>query len=834
MSKRAIAPIILRQFQTEAVDALAGAMIDTVAKIKAAPARQGEITRRIGCALLEAPTASGKTVMLAATAERVSAGAPVVWFWFAPFKGVIDQTVSALRAAAPALRVRDPKTDRVAVGTRPGDVFVATWASVAASNKETRKMRVDDDELPALDSLVSQVRDAGMVLGAVVDEAHHSFKAGSQAFKFYKDVLRPDLLMLATATPDDSDVELLRRMLEIERFQRISISRDRVVEERLNKKSVKAVSFVAKGSNVNLLDLNEVALRKAVDQHLALKKALKAAGIAMVPLLLVQAASANWTPAKVRDLLVNQLAFAENSVGVHTADEPDPDVQALANDPQVEVLVFKMAVATGFDAPRASTLCALRAVQDKGFGLQVIGRIMRVHPALQKLHDLPAAFDTGYVFLGDAESQVGLQQAANQVRKLRNMIEVSTDRVEVYIASADENGEITVEDEKGQRLFVLTPPESAPQRNPVVESEGVRAYGSNEPTPLFELVDQVKASQNESDRRAAALVNSGGSSNLKVSAEKAYNYPARADVPLPKCLLTEKMPADTHVLVEALVKYIKFTADHLNMVRQHRAEVERRESDLFDEKLSRRGSEQAEISDLFAKQNAWQQLRVSEYIDPQDLAHRLLKKLERAIEDAGQDVPDQKILRRALNVILVRTPALCREALKRAMGECAELVEADDLPTVLTSDVELNVSPRNLYQRRPTGLNAWEEEFADWLDLQEERVQWWIRNVQNRGAANGWGVRIILPESGKGYYPDFIVCVSGRKKPGEIALLETKERIDSADSISKSRTVHRAYGKAIMVTYDKSMGRFIRIEYDAAMNRNKEVAVFLPDDLLMD
>ncbi|OYV58553.1 MAG: hypothetical protein B7X01_03660, partial [Acidiphilium sp. 21-62-4] len=218
MSKRAIAPIILRQFQTEAVDALAGAMIDTVAKIKAAPARQGEITRRIGCALLEAPTASGKTVMLAATAERVSAGAPVVWFWFAPFKGVIDQTVSALRAAAPALRVRDPKTDRVAVGTRPGDVFVATWASVAASNKETRKMRVDDDELPALDSLVSQVRDAGMVLGAVVDEAHHSFKAGSQAFKFYKDVLRPDLLMLATATPDDSDVELLRRMLEADRL----------------------------------------------------------------------------------------------------------------------------------------------------------------------------------------------------------------------------------------------------------------------------------------------------------------------------------------------------------------------------------------------------------------------------------------------------------------------------------------------------------------------------------------------------------------------------------------------------------------------------------------
>jgi hypothetical protein len=810
-------------------------MVETVAKIKAAPARRREITRQIGCALLEAPTASGKTVMLAATAERVSANAPLVWFWFAPFKGVVDQTKGALRAAAPTLRVRDPKEDRVAIGTRPGDVFIATWASVAASNKDTRKMRMHDDELPALDNLVTQLREAGMVLGAVVDEAHHSFKAGSQAFKFYQDVLRPDLLMLATATPDDKDVELLRRMLEIQHFQRISISRQRVVEARLNKKSVKAISFVAKGTNEKLLDLNEVALRKAVDQHLALKKDLKVAGIPMVPLLLVQAASSNWTPGRVRDFLLNQLKFAEVAIGVHTADEPDPDVQALAHDPQVEVLVFKMAVATGFDAPRASTLCALRAVQDKGFGLQVIGRIMRVHPALQKLQDLPAAFDTGYVFLGDAESQVGLQEAANQVRSLRNMIEVSTDCVEVYIATADENGEITVEDERGQRLLMLTSPESESAEISGTESvgAGVKIYGFNEPKPLFELLDQIKADK-EMEARAAALANSSALSNPKFSAAKAYNYPARTDVIVPKCLRTEKMPADIHVLVDELVKNVTFTADHLNMVHQNRAEVQRSEVDLFDQKFSRRAIERAEISDLFAKQNAWQQLRVSEYIDPQVLAHRLLDKLQRAVEDAGQDVPEQKVLRRALNVILVRTPSLCREALKRAMAACAELVDADDLPLQLSSDFPLQESPKSLYLYRPSNLNTWEIEFADWLDVQEDRVIWWIRNLQGRRSTNEWGVRIVLPESGKGYYPDFIVCVNGRKKPDNIALVETKERFESDDSKSKSRNEHRAYGKAMMVYYDKDMGKFIRIEYDAVLNQNKKMAVFAPDDLVKD
>ena len=158
MSRRTLPPLLLRDFQHEAVDRLAAALVDTAEKIKAAPGQRREITRRIGCALLEAPTASGKTVMLAAAAEAVSAQAPVVWFWFAPFKGVVDQTIGALRQAAPALRVRDPKTDRNSIGTRPGDTFVTTWASVAARNAESRRMRIDDDLLNGLDTLVQQLR----------------------------------------------------------------------------------------------------------------------------------------------------------------------------------------------------------------------------------------------------------------------------------------------------------------------------------------------------------------------------------------------------------------------------------------------------------------------------------------------------------------------------------------------------------------------------------------------------------------------------------------------------------------------------------------------------
>jgi type III restriction enzyme len=326
MSRRSLPPLVLRDFQREAVDQLAFALIDTATKIRAVPVRRHEITRHIGCLLLEAPTASGKTVMLAAAAERASTEQPVVWFWYAPFKGVVDQTAEALRRAAPGLRVRDPRLDRNAIGTRPGDVFVSTWAAVAARNAESRRMRMDDDLQPGLDSLVHAVREGGLLVGAVVDEAHHSFRPNSEAFRFLQTVLRPDLLMLASATPKDSDVEILRRAMDIVRFQHVAISRERVVAARLNKQAVNAVTFVARGTSRDLLDLNEVALRKAVEQHRALKRALHDAGIPVVPLLLVQAATSVWTPARVKALLLGSLKFADGAVGVHTADEPDPNV----------------------------------------------------------------------------------------------------------------------------------------------------------------------------------------------------------------------------------------------------------------------------------------------------------------------------------------------------------------------------------------------------------------------------------------------------------------------------------------------------------------------------
>jgi len=103
----------------------------------------------------------------------------------------------------------------------------------------------------------------------------------------------------------------------------------------------------------------------------------------------------------------------------------------LAFDPSREVLIFKVAVATGFDAPRAWTLVSVRPSRGKDFGLQIVGRIMRVHPAVRSIHGQDDLLDRGYVFLTDPELQSGLKEAAEIVDSVVSSIDVVTDNFDL-------------------------------------------------------------------------------------------------------------------------------------------------------------------------------------------------------------------------------------------------------------------------------------------------------------------------------------------------------------------------------------------------------------------
>jgi superfamily II DNA or RNA helicase len=116
--------------------------------------------------------------------------------------------------------------------------------------------------------------------------------------------------------------------------------------------------------------------------HQRIGQALHEAGIDLTPLMLVQVGNHDQAVKEARALLVG-LGVPEERIASYTAKEPTNDLLAVALDEQYEVLIFKMSVALGFDAPRAFVLASLRGAKDTDFGIQVVGRMLRVHRRLQ-------------------------------------------------------------------------------------------------------------------------------------------------------------------------------------------------------------------------------------------------------------------------------------------------------------------------------------------------------------------------------------------------------------------------------------------------------------------
>src|SRR5262249_32970352 len=61
-----------------------------------------------------------------------------------------------------------------------------------------------------------------------------------------------------------------------------------------------------------------------------------------------------------------------------------------------------------------------------------VGRIMRVHRAVRPIHTKDALLDSGYVLLTDPDMQSGLQAAVDELKAVKESIELITDSLDVY------------------------------------------------------------------------------------------------------------------------------------------------------------------------------------------------------------------------------------------------------------------------------------------------------------------------------------------------------------------------------------------------------------------
>jgi type III restriction enzyme len=359
--------------------------------------------------LLEAPTGSGKTVMMASYLERLIEELPmrpglsdnVAFIWFAPNTLHIQsfQSLQKLYADTSRLNCIDLSSLNANPILNPKDLLFVNWSSVDGMSKIWRK---ENENNTNLETLIENTKANSTQIILVIDEAHLAAFTGPQAIAVRK-LIKAKIEVLVTATPK-------------ERPQRaVFISRQDVVQEQMIKKSVR-LNIGLDPEQQNGENVHIHLLRTAFQKKLELQKLYdEELGPNVVnPLLLIQLPSENNSLSdedkSIRDTLVgllnNEYDISTNNgrLAIWLSGERDTDGLEVHNALQ-DVLIFKQAIAQGWDCPRAAVLVSYRPVQNVNFGIQTVGRILRMpHQKYYESDDL----NYGYVYTNIESTRINL------------------------------------------------------------------------------------------------------------------------------------------------------------------------------------------------------------------------------------------------------------------------------------------------------------------------------------------------------------------------------------------------------------------------------------------
>ena len=361
----------LRQYQQEAIDEL---------KLKANKLLELHGNKTI---VFEAPTGSGKTVMMAEFlkefVENREDDRTFSFVWTAPRK-LHDQSKEKLEQHyfdTKALRCsnfEDPNDKEIG----ENEILFLNWESInKADNIYIRENETDFN----LSHIISNTVDRGRSIILIIDESH--FGASTETSLGLIQMLQPKIAIDVSATP------------EIQRDEHIKVYREKVIAEGMIKKQIalnpgfKNIIQQQRAGEVEIASsaaesTNEFVIKVALQKRQELQAALKAIGSNVNPLMLIQLPDRRQGVEDIQDEVVSILrdrhsvTTANGKLAIYLSEDKANLENITKNDSEVEVMIFKQAIALGWDCPRACILVLFRDWKSITFSIQTVGRILRM------------------------------------------------------------------------------------------------------------------------------------------------------------------------------------------------------------------------------------------------------------------------------------------------------------------------------------------------------------------------------------------------------------------------------------------------------------------------
>lgn len=359
---------LLKRYQEKAVDKLTSRSAELIREKK-----------EKATIVFQSPTGSGKTFMMSKYIDNIIKEMPeeeLCFLWMSIGKGRLhEQSCQSLEnsfGGFPRVYLVEDEFHGGKTFIEANDVVVINWEKINDQNKETGEWTntlMRDSETNNLRDVLHNTRDLGLKIIMIIDESHAS-ATSQRAMELRGSVIKSDLTIEMSATPTITDFDEIVKVAPADVIEEGMIKKEIIVNDNLElytSKEITSQELVTKAAILKREELQETYEREQIEVN---------------PLCLIQIPNGNEGDLKQEYLelyLAEQGITTENQkLAIWLSEEKINHTILTNNKSKVEYLIFKKAIATGWDCPRAQILVRFKEIKSEVLDIQTVGRILRM------------------------------------------------------------------------------------------------------------------------------------------------------------------------------------------------------------------------------------------------------------------------------------------------------------------------------------------------------------------------------------------------------------------------------------------------------------------------
>lgn len=340
--------------------------------------------------VFKAPTGSGKTIMVADFLEQMGKehlSSRYAFLWISG-NNLHKQSREKLEIYLDSSRytfsyLEDIQNNEL----QENEIAFVNWHSLTKQDKKTGEytnvfMR-DNESDRNLRTFITNTKEKGMQIILIVDESHYHYWS-QKSQQLVQDVIGPKLTLEVSATPK---LQPSNEDISNEEAGFVSARFEDVVAEGMIKMEVVVNKEIGKHSDFQDA-ADEVILTAALEKQKEIAGLFRKEKIGVHPLVLIQLPNEGESTSALDKTKLefvekylkekHKITIENGKLGIWLSERKENLENITANNNEVEVLIFKQAIALGWDCPRAQILVMFRDIRSITFEIQTVGRIMRM------------------------------------------------------------------------------------------------------------------------------------------------------------------------------------------------------------------------------------------------------------------------------------------------------------------------------------------------------------------------------------------------------------------------------------------------------------------------